>query len=74
MSSDFPLYRKYVHGASYFRIDSEDQCVERQIVGSRHIEHVIHARQYPEKVLIRNLINLVPPAVESSPEEFEAVK
>lgn len=74
MDHQFPIYRKYVNGKTFFKIVSFDELHEIQIMGSRRLEHHTKATQYPEKVLIVDLIKMVEGVLESSEEEFEGVR
>ncbi len=67
-SKNFPVYRRLSHGSNYYRIDSPEMLTEIQVVGTSWMEHVLHARQYPERMFIRDLIELELPGMEEIPE------
>ncbi len=52
----FPQYRKNVQGTSYFKILSPDEFIEWQCIGAKKWEHRIQARQFPEKLLIQDML------------------
>ena len=68
-SKIFPLYRRLSHGRNYYRIDAPDQLTELMIVGNSWMEILLEARQYPERMFIRDLIELVMPGMEEITEE-----
>jgi hypothetical protein len=54
----FPLYRKFNHNRSFFKIVSPTQFVEIQIMGERYFKYEIHAKILPDFQLITDMINL----------------
>jgi hypothetical protein len=52
----FPQYRKYNNNKSFFKIISESEFIEVQLIGSKKIIHEIIASAYPEKLLIREML------------------
>ena len=52
----FPQYRRYKNGLSYFKILSEMEFEEVKIVGEKRIVQHVVANQYPEKVFINDLL------------------
>lgn len=73
MSDTFPQYRKYNNGKSVFKVESADKIVELQQIGNRVVAFEIVANQFPEKLWIRDILELEHPlAVASSEAEFEA--
>lgn len=55
-STNFPQYRRYLNGHSYFKILSLTEFEEIKIIGKRHILSHVVAHQYPEKVFINDLL------------------
>ncbi len=53
---NYPQYRKYKNGLSYFKILSPVLCEEIKVVGSQRLVYTIEAKQYPEKVFINDLL------------------
>lgn len=52
----FPQYRRYKNGLSYFKILSELEFDEIKIIGNKAVKHKVVAHQYPEKVVINDLL------------------
>jgi hypothetical protein len=52
----FPQYRRYKNGLSYFKILSNTEFEEIQVVGEKRIVNRVVAVQYPEKVFINDLL------------------
>ena len=52
----FPQYRRYKNGLSYFKILSNTEFEEIRIVGTKRVINHIVADQYPEKVFINDLL------------------
>ncbi len=54
---DFPLYRKYANGASFFEVLSDSEFRELKVVGGYYELHHIKATILPERNYISDLIN-----------------
>jgi hypothetical protein len=54
---DYPLYRKNSIGNSVYKIVSDAKFIEKQRVGQNVLEHQIEANQYPEMLLIQDMID-----------------
>jgi hypothetical protein len=54
---NFPVYRKYKNGKSYFKIISATNFTEVQMVGNKKMVHHITANTYPEKLLIHDMLH-----------------
>jgi hypothetical protein len=67
----FPVYRKYRNGKSYFKIISRNEFEEVQVVGSKKVIHKIKATQFPEMHLIKDLVYDKAIAEEISAREYE---
>jgi len=52
----FPVYRKYKNNKNYFKILSRLEFEEKQIIGNKVIVTKVHAYQFPEMNLIKDLI------------------
>ncbi len=52
----FPQYRRYKNGLSYFKILSLSEFEEVQVIGEIRIVNRVTAQQYPEKVFINDLL------------------
>jgi hypothetical protein len=53
---NFPLFRRYSNGRSYFRIISGDEMEELQVIGSSYTIHLLKAKILPERNQIMDLI------------------
>lgn len=75
MAVEYPIYRKSLSEKSFYAVTAEDQCIEIQLLGSRHIRHNIHARILPDRLFIRDLIDCAQGLyVPISAEEFLAIE
>lgn len=54
----FPVYRRSNGGDHLFRIDGFDRFEELQRIGRRWISHSVVALAYPEKMRIREMLDL----------------
>lgn len=54
----FPQYRKLNNGKAYYKIVSENEFEELQIVGSKVIFHKFKVEQYPDLLRIKDMIDL----------------
>ncbi|MEO8068921.1 MAG: hypothetical protein ABI599_14585 [Flavobacteriales bacterium] len=54
----YPIYRKLIHGRSFYRIDAADRFMEVQLMGSRAIVHEVIAHTYPEKLRMHEMVSL----------------
>jgi hypothetical protein len=72
---NFPVYRKYKNGKSYFKIINAKLFEEIQIIGSKRVVKLIEATQFPEMSFIHDLIhNYGEMAEEVSGDEYERLK
>jgi hypothetical protein len=70
-SIQYPQYRKYKNGLSYFKILSLTQAQEIKVVGSKRLIFTFEAKQYPERVFINDLLfNYAHFAIAINEEEF----
>ena len=67
----FPVYRRYRNGKSYFKIISRNEFEEIQLIGSKKILNRIKAAQFPEMNLIYDLVYNKEVAEEINKIEFE---
>jgi hypothetical protein len=70
----FPVYRKYKNGKSYFKIISRNEFEEIQIVGEKRIINIIKANQLPEMNHVHDLVYDETIAEEILEKEYESVK
>lgn len=52
----FPIYRKSISGKNWYQILSEKNFHEIQMIGSKYHKYTIEAKQYPEMLLIQDMI------------------
>ena len=68
---DFPVYRKYTNNQSYFIITSENSWIELKKVGSKYLKFEFIANQFPEKLFIKDLLDLIEGVESSSQTEID---
>lgn len=56
MNFNFPLYRKYAHDKTFFRINSKENFDELTIIGSFYIYRNQQAHIFPEFTMIIDMI------------------
>ncbi len=71
--TDFPQYRKLSNEKVFYRIRDERNFDEIQLIGSRASLFSMEAKQYPEILKIKDLLELSEGFLESSQSEFEAL-
>lgn len=72
---NFPVYRKYKNGASYFKIMNPAIFEEIQVIGSKKLVRQTEAKLFPEKNFVRDLVyNYKEMAYEINEEEYEGLK
>ena len=72
---NFPVYRKYKNGRSYFRILNEKEFEEIRISGSRAYYSRVQAKQLPELNFIQDLLyNFREMAEPATAPEFERAR
>lgn len=52
----FPIYRKYVGINTWFKITDDRHFTEVKKLGERYLVHELEATQYPEMILIQDMI------------------
>jgi len=52
----FPQYRKSPNGLNWYKIISEKEFVEIQLIGSKKAVYTIVAHQYPEMLRIQDML------------------
>ena len=57
MSYQFPIFRRYLHGNTYYRINSQENFDELLVVGKFFVYKNFQARILPEFQLIIDLID-----------------
>lgn len=71
---DFPQYRKLSNDRSFYRINSNDNFEELQIIGDSVILHRIRAEKYPEKLRIMEMLNCIDGYQKSTSDEWEILE
>lgn len=71
--TDFPQYRKLSNEKVFYRIRDDRNFDEIQLVGSRASFFSMEAKQYPEMLKIKDLLELSEGYLESSKIEFDAL-
>lgn len=72
MAISFPFFLKYPNNKSFFKLHSEAEFEELQIIGKKYAVHTITAKILPERVLIADMIaNETGIYLASSAEEWE---
>ncbi len=68
---DYPAYRKLSNNKSFYKILSESEFEEIQLVGSSLIKTKTQAQKFPEIIRIKEMLSLVGPFLKSSVKEYE---
>jgi len=53
----FPQYRKYLNGQSYFKIISAEEMTELKIIGRFYEVHTLKVKILPDRNFISDLLN-----------------
>ena len=69
MNDTFPVYRKYKGVNTWFKILGADEFIEVKQIGDTLVFHHIHAKKYPEKLFIIDMLNLADDRWEEVSEE-----
>lgn len=57
MNYQFPLFRRYLHGNTYYRINSQENFDELMVIGKFYVYKNFQARILPEYQMIIDLID-----------------
>lgn len=69
---NFPIYRKYTHNKTFFKIISYTEFEEINLIGSKKVTSKTIAKIFPEKQFILDVIEMRNGAwSESNKKEFE---
>lgn len=72
---DFPLYRKYAHNRTFFKIISEKHFEELTLIGNSYLLRQFEVKIFPDRVFIQDMIeNKDNYWLDSFKEEYEAKK
>ncbi len=69
MKMEFPVYRKLSNDKVFYKIISDNEFIEKKKMGTKIFESRFIATQYPEKLMIMDLIRTTEYYLNSS--EFE---
>ncbi len=58
LDNSFPKFRMLIDGRHFYRIDGPEEFTEIQIIGTRRTIHDIKATAYPEKLRVRQMIDM----------------
>lgn len=71
----YPLYRKYSHGRTYFKVISESEWEEVQVMGNKYSIHQFKATILPDRNYIHDLtFDFKSNWIEIDEKEYEHVK
>lgn len=72
-NTDFPQYRKLPNEKAFYRINSERDFDEVQVLGSKVLRYHHEAKQYPEILRIMAMMACEEPFIEGDAERFNAL-
>lgn len=67
---NFPVYRKYTNGRSFFKIIHPLALEEIQVIGTRRLLHKLDAKLHPDRLFIADLLAPDGPAVPITEREY----
>lgn len=71
---DFPQYRKLSNCKSYYRLNDEKSFDEIQLIGDQVVHFHIEAKQYPEMLRIKDMLEYQFEGIKSSTKmEFDTL-
>jgi hypothetical protein len=70
-NTDFPQYRKLPNNKAFYRINSDRDFDEVQVLGSKVLCYHHDAKQYPEILRIMSMIACEEPFLKAESTEFE---
>ncbi|MCR9172791.1 MAG: hypothetical protein NXI10_09880 [bacterium] len=71
--TDFPQYRKLSNEKVFYRIRDDRNFDEIQLVGSRAMFFSMEAKQYPEILKIKDLLEIAEGFLSSNQHEFDTL-
>jgi hypothetical protein len=69
-NTDFPQYRKLPNDKAFYRINSDRDFDEVQVLGSKVLRYHHEAKQYPEILRIMSMMNCEEPFILAEEKEF----
>ena len=70
-NTDFPQYRKLPNNKAFYRINSNRDFDEVQVLGSKVLRYHSDAKQYPEILRIMSMMDCEEPFVHADVDEFD---
>jgi len=71
-SKSFPIYRKYEHERTFFKITSTATFTQLDIIGDGYMVYEFRVNVHPDRMLILDMIEMEGDAwLESSEQEYE---
>jgi hypothetical protein len=72
-NTDFPQYRKLPNNKAYYRINSDRDFDEVQVLGSKILRYHHDAKQYPEILRIISMLACEEPFIQSDVNAFNSL-
>lgn len=69
-NTHFPQYRKLSNAKTYYKITDERTFHEIQMMGSKRLFYTTIAKQYPEMLRIKDMLDLLAPYQLASEKEW----
>lgn len=73
INMEFPQFRKLKNSKSYYRIDSDLDFTELQQVGSKWFKYEFTATQFPDKIMLQELLQQQDPYLAISASDFQII-
>lgn len=73
INMEFPQFRKLKNGRSYYRIDAANEFTELQQVGSKWLKYEFKVAQYPDKMLLQDMLQQQDPYLVVSAGEYQSI-
>lgn len=70
----FPQYRKYPDGKTFFKITAPDAFEEIRIIGQRYEHHTYKAEKLPDRNMVEDLLNAEGHVAVTSEADYEQFK
>jgi hypothetical protein len=70
-NTDFPQYRKLPNNKAFYRINSNRDFDEVQVLGTKVLRYHHDAKQYPEILRIMSMMDCEEPFVHTDVDEFD---
>ncbi len=70
-NTDFPQYRKLPNNKAFYRINSNRDFDEVQVLGTKVLRYHHDAKQYPEILRIMSMMDCEEPFIQAGKNEFD---